>query len=85
MMPRYKCRICGREGEVDKERKFMSVEITLPLQPGFKITPRGPPMAMTTVGHSDCEFNKSVSEINLDKLDKLPDDHKFERERRGLI
>lgn len=53
----YRCPKCGAKAEVDKEKN----ELRLIVESNLFTFPR----------HADCELAKPVSQINLDKLEKL--------------
>lgn len=58
----YRCLICGYQAEIDQVKKTMSIMLP-PASPGQQyIFPRP--------GHS-CELAKPVTEIDLNKLEKV--------------
>lgn len=60
-MTRYRCKKCKVEADINKEKREMKV--TLP--PEF--TKGG----FSFPSHVDCEFMKKLSEIDLEKLERI--------------
>lgn len=68
---KYKCPDCGAVAEIDKEKKVVTVEV-----PAAKLTPpklgsKTRVSTFTFPSHFDCEFNKTVDEIDLGKLEPV--------------
>ena len=69
MAKRYRCKVCGAVAEVDKGNKTMIVQpaplkIPQPRRGVFQV-------AFTFPSHADCEFNKPVDQIRLDRLEEV--------------
>ena len=69
MAKRYRCPVCGAVAEIDKGNKKMVIQPVPPKIP----KPHGGALqvAFSFPSHADCEFNKPIDEIQLDRLEAV--------------
>jgi len=67
-MARYRCPTCGAIGEVDKENKTLTVQYEAPKIPEPNPQTGNRPVSFKYPSHLDCEFRKTVDEIDVSKL-----------------
>jgi len=60
-MTRYRCKKCKVEADIDKEKKEMKIVLPRSFTKGGFNFP----------SHFDCEFMKKLSEIDLEKLERI--------------
>lgn len=69
MAKRYRCPVCKAVAEIDKGSKKMVIQ---PVPPKIPEPHRGAfQVAFTFPSHADCEFNKPVDQIRLDRLEPV--------------
>lgn len=73
---RYRCGTCGAVAEIDKGTKTMIIEYKAP-----KVVKLRRSLGFARPSHLDCEFTKTIDDIDLEQLDPVEESHLFAFER----
>ncbi|MBA7703751.1 hypothetical protein ES703_112544 [subsurface metagenome] len=66
----YECSVCGATAYIDKKTKQLLIQFP-PLELPKTIAPFQAPITISLPYHDDCELNKIVDQIDLEKLEKV--------------
>ena len=69
-MARYRCRTCLAVAEIDLEKRTMILEPRAPNVP-MPQAGRVTQVAYSFPSHADCEFNRPLDKIRLDRLERV--------------
>jgi len=69
-VPLYQCPVCKATAHVDKKAGSLVLHLPSPTMPK-NIKPRATPLSFHFPSHPDCEFAKTINQIDLNKLVKV--------------
>ncbi len=78
----YECSVCGATAYIDKKTKQLLIQFPPLDLPKKTITPFKAPITISLPYHDDCELNKIVDQIDLEKLVKVKKKPKKDGEKK---